>query len=174
MAALKTLEEEIDKTSRQIKALQLPDEDKPIVNSSSLSIPFGKNIKRGATEEWNIYQYQLQEYQELQDLPEEVEFLEGLSNVILNERQTAYDLVMERMQNIEKRENTYYPTLRPISTHDANLPVLTWEQKLAKAEAIGQMLCASLLTQNDVDTGASVEELQKKLLRLEDEYLCAL
>jgi hypothetical protein len=130
------------------------------------SIPSGPNIARGSNEVWSIHQYNLAHYKALQELPTELEFLQNLDPDPHPSSITRQLKV--RLSALEEQQSTPMPRLALAST---SLPVLSYEQKTAKARLIAQHIIAEASVEDPVDKTNKIRDLQSKLMKLEEQYL---
>lgn len=156
------IEAEMEKVQTEIKLLtnrQLYD-PLPMVST-------GPNLSRRSGDMWKIYQYRLDKYQELQNLPSEIEFLKR--TVIMDEHNQTIAL-KERLAQLELKGNMDKPLLEQPTT--VSQPI-SYKEKVERAKLIAQHLLRGEESPrnealNDLE---QIIILQKRLMTLEETYM---
>lgn len=146
---------EIEAVSAEIARLSTlkPADDLPVV-------PPGPTLARGRGQMWTYYQYQLADYNRLQNLPDELSFLESFP--------TAEDIT-QRVSDLRARIAATRPQLHAPMTL-AQPP--SWEDMIQRAQTIGALLKAEQEPRYDPqETLEQIQCLQSKLMDLEEQYL---
>ena len=161
MATASDIEREIELL--QIELIEL---SKPIAPTTPLPpLPIGPNLARGPDEMWHVYMHRLSEYNSLNNLPSETEFLYELTDTVDYQCK-----IQQRLQQLKDKETNVHPYLElPLTT----VPPLYWDQKVEKAKIIAQHLLAEEAAPSTryQDTEVLIKDLQKRLMCLEEQYL---
>lgn len=138
------------------------------------SVPSGPNIARTSDDMWKIYQFKRARYDRLQSLPTEQDFLVQLLDQIrchpVDMGPFPVGCLKERLADLRERERVDVPCVEIPLTR---IPVLTWEEKVAKAKLIAQHLSAEQQVTNPESTMDEIAKLQNRLMELEEAYLDA-
>lgn len=127
------------------------------------SVPSGPNIARTSDDMWKIYRYKRAQYDRLQSLPTEREFLTSLLG-----SDPDISRVRQRISDLREKERTDVPCVEIPLT---NVPVLTWNEKVAKAKLIAQHIAAEQHVTDPEAIMNEVSRLQNRLMELEEAYL---
>lgn len=152
------LENQIAEIQHKIKVLT---EEKP--PPPLTPVPEAPNLARGAKEMWAVYQYQMEQYQKLDKLPTEMEFLKSL----MPPAHFMVDKIAERIHLLQLKEKRQLPLLRQPMTQSRPMSL---EDKIKRAHLIKQHLCERSEL-NPMDNGDQIKQLQDKLMDLEEQYL---
>jgi len=131
------------------------------------AVPMVPNLARGSDEMWQIYQYELGEYQSLKCLLGEEDFLKELLTVQSEPR----TMIEERLGLLDRKSRAVLPMLsQPVT----RVKPLSYPEKVERAKLIAK----HLMQQRGPGPGGydpmqnleRIKELQNELMDLEEQY----
>lgn len=159
------LEKEINDVQSKIKYLT---ERRPPTPLPAVSMT--PNLARGSSEMWQIYQYELSLYQQIKDLPNEMDFLDSLSWDKAPVEQVLSKL-KERRTLLQQQKDAVLPMLCQPTTRVAPL---SKDDKIERAKLIAKHILRSTEPGAEYDPHADIDQIKKlqaRLMELEDAYL---
>jgi hypothetical protein len=155
------IEQQIEEKQREIQNLTEMRPPTPLP-----AVPMIPNLARGSDEMWQIYQYELSEYQHLKSCASEQDFLKML---IQTQTQTTA-LIKERLDLLDRKNRAVLPILlQPIT----RVKPLSYPDKVERAKLIAKHLIQERDGNEGYDTIHNLEkikELQVQLMDLEEQY----
>lgn len=129
-------------------------------------VPMVANLARGSSEMWQIYQYQLREYETLMNLPSEIEFLKRLVN--FGELEGIKIVLRERLHLLAQKKTATAPILCQPTTSSQPL---NYAEKVDRAKLIAQHLVREETEYDPMKNLEEIKQLQNQLMDLEEQYL---
>lgn len=158
------IEQQIEEKQREIKILTEMRPPTPLP-----AVPMIPNLARGSDEMWQIYQYELSEYQHLKSCTSEQEFLMEIQTQIQSQEQ-AIALIKKRLDLLDRKSRAVLPILLQPMTR---VKPLTYPEKVERAKLIAK----HLMQERDGHEGfdsihhlEKIKELQGQLMDLEEQY----
>lgn len=158
------IEQQIEEKQREIKNLTEMRPPTPLP-----AVPMLPNLARGSDEMWQIYQYELSEYQCLKSCVSEREFLQMLFEKAHTQVQIQ-DLIKERLDLLDRKSQAVMPILLQPMTR---VKPLSYLEKIERAKLIAKHLIQEQDGNGVYDSIHHLEmikELQGQLMELEDQY----
>lgn len=158
---------DIQKEIEEIQALLKQKTTMNIPKPNLTKIPHGPNISRTSNDMWKIYQYRKAQYERLQTLPSEREFLHMICNMVTGTEEIK-TVIQDRLSDLECRDRIDVPCVEiPLTT----LSMLSWDEKVAKAKSIAQHIAADMQRIDPETVMTEITRLQNRLMELEEAYL---
>jgi len=157
-AEIKIIQEQIKRLTAQSQSPS----PSPSSSSNLPPVPMMPNLARGSAEMWQYYQYQRKIYDQLQELPSEIEFL---TKTIADAADLKAKLT-ERLDMLNRRASTSQPVLlQPITS----VRPLSYQEKVERAKLIAQHLARA--DYDPVKIVEQIKQLQNRLMDLEEQML---